>query len=91
MFDSQIKRQFEEDQAKAGAGLSAFKSTGNAMQDAFRRMIETKMLEKVQAELAKRNDEDEMFKREVDKRTAHREQEIEGEKKKIIMECEIKI
>ena len=47
LFDSQIKRQFEEEQAKAGAGLSAFKSTGNAMQDAFRRMIEKKMLEKV--------------------------------------------
>lgn len=74
LFDSQIKRQFEEDQAKSGAGLSAFKSTGNAMQDAFRRMIEKKLLEKVQSELAKKHEEDEVFKREVQIRTAQREQ-----------------
>ena len=70
LFDSQIKRQFEEEQAQSNAGLSAFKSTGNAMQDAFRRMIEKKMLEKVQAELAKRHEEDEIYKREVQIRTA---------------------
>ena len=54
MFDSQIKRTFEEEQAKSTAGLSAFKSTGNAMRDGFRRMIEKKLLEKVQGELAKK-------------------------------------
>ena len=40
------------------------------MQDAFRRMIEKKMLEKVQAELAKKHEEDEVYKREVQIRTA---------------------
>ena len=61
------------------------------MQDAFRRMIEKKMLEKVQAELAKKHEEDEVYKREVQIRTAQREKELEGEKHKIIMECEVKL
>ena len=70
MFDSQIKRQDEENQAKSAAGLSAFKATGNPMQDAFRRMIEKKMYEKVQNELAKAQDKEETLKREVEARTA---------------------
>lgn len=37
-------------------------------------MIEKKMLEKVQAELAKKQEEDAVFKREVEVRTYHREQ-----------------
>ena len=61
------------------------------MQDAFRRMIEKKMLEKVQAELAKKQEEDEVFKREVQIHTAQREKEIEGEKQRIILDCEIKV
>ena len=61
------------------------------MQDAFRRMIEKKMLEKVQAELAKKQEEDEVFKREVQIRTAQREKEIEGEKQRIILDCDIKV
>ena len=47
MFESQLKRKIEEDSAQADAGLKGFKATGNAMQDAFRRMIEKKMQEKV--------------------------------------------
>lgn len=54
-------------------------------------MIEKKMLEKVQAELAKKHEEDEVYKREVQIRTAQREKELEGEKQKIIMECDVKL
>lgn len=61
------------------------------MQDAFRRMIEKKMLEKVQAELAKKHEEDEVYKREVQIRTAQREKELEGEKQRIIMECDVRL
>jgi len=70
LFESQIKRKLEEDSAKSAAGLYAFKATGNAMQDAFRRMIEKKMYEKVHAELAKKKEEDETYKKEVEIRTA---------------------
>ena len=49
------------------------------------------MLEKVQAELAKKHEEDEVYKREVQIRTAQREKELEGEKQKIIMECDVKL
>ena len=49
------------------------------------------MLEKVQAELAKKQEEDEVFKREVQIRTAQREKEIEGEKQRIILDCDIKV
>ena len=73
------------------AGLSAFKSTGNAMQDAFRRMIEKKMLEKVNTELAKHQEQESAFKREVEIRTAAREKEMEGEKKRLILENEIRL
>lgn len=48
MFESQLKRTQEENEAKSAAGLKGFKATGNAMQDAFRRMIEKKMMEKVE-------------------------------------------
>lgn len=58
MFDSQVKRNFEEEQAKSAAGLSAFKSTGNAMRDGFRRLIEKKLREKIESELAKKQQED---------------------------------
>ena len=71
-----MKRKFEEDSAKSAAGLTAFKSTGNAMRDGFRRMIEKKMMEKLQAELAKKQEEDQTFKREVEIRTAQREKEL---------------
>ena len=54
-------------------------------------MIEKKMLEKVQAELAKKHEEDEVYKREVQIRTAQREKELEGEKQKIIMECDVRL
>lgn len=73
MFDSQIKRKFEEDQAKSTAGLSAFKSTGNAMKDGFRRLIEKKLREKIETELAKKHAEDSSLKKEVDARTAKRQ------------------
>jgi len=36
------------------------------MQDAFRRMIEKKMLEKVEAELAKKNEEEEVLKQQME-------------------------
>ena len=61
------------------------------MRDGFRRMIEKKMLEKVNTELAKKHAEDEVFKREVETRTAQREREIEGERKQLILEMEIKL
>ena len=48
-----MKRQIEDEAAKSVAGLSAFKATGNAMRDGFRRMIEKKLLEKVQNEMKK--------------------------------------
>ena len=48
----------EEEEAKQAAGLKGFKATGNAMQDAFRRMIEQKMKEKVEAELTRQKDEE---------------------------------
>ena len=51
MFDSVLKRQFEEEEARKAAGLSAFKATGNSIQDAFRKMLETKMLEKFKSEM----------------------------------------
>ena len=54
-------------------------------------MIEKKMLEKVNTELAKKHAEDEVFKREVETRTAQREREIEGERKQLILEMEIKL
>jgi len=54
-------------------------------------MIEKKMLEKVQTELAKRQEEDEVFKREVEIRMAQREKEIEGIKQRIILECDTKL
>lgn len=91
MFDSQLKRQIEEQAAKDAAGLSAFKATGNAMQDAFRRMIEKKMREQVQAELKKKQEEDSVFKKEVEMRTAAREAEMEQEKRNLIAENEIKL
>ena len=49
------------------------------------------MLEKVNTELAKKHAEDEVFKREVETRTAQREREIEGERKQLILEMEIKL
>lgn len=51
VFDSQIKRLFEEEEARKAAGLMAFKATGNQMQDAFRKMLEKKMLEKFKEEM----------------------------------------
>ena len=91
MFDSQIKRQDEENQAKSLAGLSAFKATGNPMQDAFRRMIEKKLYEQVQNELAKAHEKEETLKREVEVRTAAREKQIEAEKLLLIKENDIKL
>jgi len=61
------------------------------MRDGFRRMIEIKMKEKIQAELEKKQEEDSTFKREVTLRTAHREKELEEEKKKLIAEHEIRL
>ena len=61
------------------------------MRDGFRRMIEKKLLEKVHAEMAKQQKEEDVFRREVDARTAQREREIEGEKKQLVLECEIRL
>ena len=43
------------------------------MRDGFRRMIETKMKEKIHAELAKKQETDSVFDKEVNMRTAQRE------------------
>ena len=51
IFDSQIRRQLEEEEARKAAGLTAFKATGNPTQDAFRRMLEKKMLETFKQEM----------------------------------------
>lgn len=91
MFDSQIKRKFEEEEAKSAAGLTAFKSTGNAMRDGFRRLIEKKLREKIEAELAKKQQEDSSMKKEIEMRTAQRQQELEGEKRQLMIENEIKL
>jgi len=54
-------------------------------------MIEKKMMEKLQAELAKKQEEDQTFKREVEMRTAQREKELELEHKRRLEENEIKL
>ena len=54
-------------------------------------MIEKKLLEKVNTELAKHQEEEAAFKREVEIRTAAREKEMEGEKKRLILENEIRL
>ena len=61
------------------------------MQDAFRRMIEKKMYEKVHAELAKKKEEDETYKKEIEIRTAQREKELNEEKRKLVAENEIRL
>ena len=86
-----MKRKNEEDDARQSAGLTVFKSTGNAMRDGFRRMIEKKMKEKIQSELEKKQQEDSTFNKEVQLRTAQREKQMEDEKKKLIEEHEIKL
>lgn len=45
----------------SAAGLTAFKATGNAMRDGFRRMIEKKMMEKLESELKKKQENDQTF------------------------------
>ena len=54
-------------------------------------MIEKKMYDKVQAELAKKQEEDNAFKREVQIRTAQREKYLEDERRKLIAENEIRL
>lgn len=81
----------EEDAAKSAAGLSAFKSTGNAMRDGFRRFIEKKMQERVQEKLKERQAEDDTFRKEVEMRTAAREKELNDEKDKMVKEHEIRL
>ena len=76
LFDSQVRQKQEEDRARRTAGLSVFKSTGNPMADGFRRMIEKKMSEMVQKEMAKSKDADEVLRVEVERRTTIREREM---------------
>ena len=54
-------------------------------------MIEKKMYDKVKAELAKKQEEDNAFKREVQIRTAQREKYLEDERRKLIAENEIRL
>ena len=81
MFDSKIRRVAEEEIGKQAAGLSAFKSTGNAMRDGFRRMIEKKLREKIEVELKKKQEQDSVYAREVEARTAFRMKQVEEERK----------
>ena len=91
LFDSQVRQKLEEDRARRSAGLSVFKSTGNPMADGFRRMIEKKMNEMVQKEMAKSKDQDEVLRIEVERRTTMREKELTAEKERFIKEHEIKL
>ena len=50
-LESLLKRRIEEDEAMKSAGLSAFKATGNKMQDGFRKMLEKKMMETFKQEM----------------------------------------
>ena len=91
LFDSQVRQKQEEDRARRTAGLSVFKSTGNPMADGFRRMIEKKMSEMVQKEMAKSKDQDEVLRVEVERRTTIREKELNAEKDRFMQEQEIKL
>ena len=91
LFDSQVRQKQEEDRARRTAGLSVFKSTGNPMADGFRRMIEKKMNEMVQKEMAKSKDADDVLRVEVERRTTIRERELTAEKERFIKEHEIKL
>lgn len=91
LFDSQLKRKFEQTAAQKSAGLSVFKATGNPMQDAFRRMIEKKMLERVQDELAKRQEQQDALEMEVRRRTALRERALEEERARMHREFEVRL
>lgn len=61
------------------------------MADGFRRMIEKKMSEMVQKEMAKSKDQDEVLRVEVERRTTIREKELNAEKDRFMQEQEIKL
>ena len=50
-LESLLKRRIEEEEAMKSAGLSAFKATGNKLQDGFRKMLEKKMMETFKQEM----------------------------------------
>lgn len=61
------------------------------MRDGFRRMIEKKMLEKVEAELAKKKEEEILFKQQMELQQQRRESQMQKEKSMLASEAEIKL